>query len=67
MGRYITDQEEKLGFCACDAVLLPYIGHIGSSAILSRAAAAGKMVIASDEGLIAKRVRKHGLGRLFPT
>ncbi len=67
MGRYITDEEEKLSFCACDAVLLPYIGHMGSSAILSRAAVAGKPILASDEGLIAKRVREHGLGRLFPT
>jgi len=66
MGRYISDEEEKLSFCACDAVLLPYIGHMGSSAILSRAAVAGKAVLASDEGLIAKRVREHGLGQLFP-
>ncbi len=65
MGRYISDEEEKLSFCACDAVLLPYIGHMGSSAILSRAALAGKAVLASDEGLIAKRVREHDLGRLF--
>jgi glycosyltransferase involved in cell wall biosynthesis len=67
MDRYISDHEEKLCFCACDAVLLPYIHHFGSSAILSRAAAASRMVIASDEGLIARRVRDHHLGFLFPT
>ena len=67
MGRYTTDQEEKLSFCACNAVLLPYIGHMGSGTILSRAAVAGKMILASDEGLIAKRVRQHDLGRLFPS
>jgi glycosyltransferase involved in cell wall biosynthesis len=67
MDRYISDYEEKLCFCACDAVLLPYIHHFGSSAILARAAAASKMVIASDEGLIARRVRDHHLGWLFPT
>ena len=67
MGRYISDEEEKLSFCACDAVLLPYIGHIGSSAILSRAAVAGRMILASDEGLIAKRVQEHNLGQLFPS
>lgn len=67
MDRYISDQEEKLCFCACDAVLLPYIHHFGSSAILSRAAAASRMVIASDEGLIARRVQDHHLGFLFPT
>lgn len=65
--RYVSDEEEKLCLCATDAVLLPYIGHIGSSGVLSRAAAAGKMVIASDEFLIGRRVREHGLGFLFPT
>jgi len=54
-------------FSATDAVLLPYIHHYGSSGVLSRAAAAGKLVIASDEGLLARRVRDHGLGLLFPT
>jgi len=67
MDRYISDLEEKLCFCASDVVLLPYIKHFGSSAVLSRAVAAGKMVIASDEGLIGKRVRNHNLGWLFPS
>lgn len=49
MVRYISDEEEKLSFCACDAVLLPYMGHMGSSAILSRAALAGKPVLGSAE------------------
>lgn len=65
MDRYISDLEEKLCFCASDVVLLPYIKHFGSSAILSRAVAAGKMIIASDEGLIGKRVKEHKLGLLF--
>ena len=65
LNRYISDAEERLCFCAADVVLLPYIQHYGSSGILSRAAAAGKMVIASDEGLLAKRVRDHHLGLLF--
>ena len=65
MDRYISDLEEKLCFCASDAILLPYIKHFGSSAILSRAAAAGKMVIASNEGLIKMRVQEHQLGLLF--
>lgn len=67
MDRYISDLEEKLCFCASDVVLLPYIKHFGSSAILSRATAAGKMVIASDEGLIGKRVRNNNLGWVFPS
>lgn len=65
INRYVSDREEELCFSASDVVLLPYVKHFGSSGVLSRAAAAGKMVIASDEGLIAKRVSDHGLGWLF--
>ncbi len=67
MNRYVTEAEEELCFSACDVVLLPYVKHFGSSGVLSRAAAAGKMVLASDEGLVAKRVKKHNLGMLFRT
>jgi len=67
INRYVSAEEERLCFCAADVVLLPYIHHYGSSGVLSRAAAAGKMVIASDEGLLAKRVRGHCLGFLFQT
>jgi hypothetical protein len=67
VNRYVSDEEERLCFCAADAVLLPYIDHYGSSGVLSRAAAAGKMVIVSDEGLLARRVRDHHLGLLFQT
>jgi hypothetical protein len=65
LNRYVSDDEERLYFCAADSVLLPYIHHYGSSGVLSRAAAAGKMVIVSDEGLLARRVRDHHLGLLF--
>jgi glycosyltransferase involved in cell wall biosynthesis len=65
LNRYVSDDEERLCFCAADGVLLPYIQHYGSSGVLSRAAAAGKMVIVSDEGLLARRVRDHHLGLLF--
>jgi glycosyltransferase involved in cell wall biosynthesis len=67
LNRYVSDEEEHLCFCAADSVLLPYIHHYGSSGVLSRAAAAGKMVIVSDEGLLARRVRDHHLGLLFQT
>lgn len=65
LNRYLTPEEEELCFAAADVVLLPYQGHFGSSAVLSRAAAAAKVVIASDEGLVARRVKDHGLGVLF--
>ena len=67
INRYVSDSEESLCFCASDVVLLPYIKHFGSSGVLSLSAVAGKMVIASDEGLVGKRVRKHHLGWLFPS
>jgi glycosyltransferase involved in cell wall biosynthesis len=65
ISRYIYEDEEKLLFAASDIVLLPYIEHFGNSAVLSRAAGAGKIVIASDEGLVGRLVREHRLGLLF--
>ncbi len=67
LNRYVSDDEERLCFRAADGVLLPYVHHYGSSGVLSRAAAAGKMVIVSDAGLLARRVRDHHLGFLFQT
>jgi glycosyltransferase involved in cell wall biosynthesis len=67
INRYVSEEEERFSFCSADVVLLPYIHHYGSSGVLSRAAAAGKMVIASDESLLAKRIREHHLGFLFQT
>ena len=63
--RYVSEAEQSLCFCASDVVLLPYIKHFGSSGVLSLAAAAGKMVIASDEGLLAQQVQRYELGWLF--
>jgi len=65
LDRYVSDREERLCFCASDVVILPYLKHFGSSGVLSLAAAAGKMVIASDAGLVGRRVREHELGWLF--
>ncbi|MGA9177716.1 MAG: glycosyltransferase, partial [Desulfobacterales bacterium] len=65
LNRYVSDVEETLCFCAADAVLLPYVNHFGSSGVLSLAAGAGKMVVASDDGLVGKRVLEHKLGLLF--
>jgi len=65
ISRYIYEDEEKLLFAASDIVLLPYIKHFGNSAVLSRAGGAGKMVIASDEELVGRLVRKYELGLSF--
>ena len=65
VNRYVTAEEEKQLFAACDVVLLPYIGHFGSSGLQVRAAGAGRPVIASDEELVGRLVRDHDLGPLF--
>jgi glycosyltransferase involved in cell wall biosynthesis len=67
INRYASTAEEKAGFAASDVVLLPYIHHFGTSGVLSRAMSAGKMVIVSDEELLGRLTRDHGLGMLFPT
>jgi glycosyltransferase involved in cell wall biosynthesis len=65
LDHYVSKAEEALCFCATDVVMLPYIRHFGSSGVLSLAAAAGKRVIAADDGLIGRRVREHRLGLVF--
>ncbi|MGA2685004.1 MAG: glycosyltransferase [Verrucomicrobiota bacterium] len=67
VNRYVTAEEEKQLFAACDAVLLPYIRHPVGSGVLSRAAGAGKPVVASDEPLFGHVVRQYGMGLLFPS
>jgi len=67
LNRYVSKEEEQLCFSAADIILLPYVRHFSSSGILALAAAAGKMVIVSDEGLIARRVEENKLGIGFPS
>jgi glycosyltransferase involved in cell wall biosynthesis len=67
INRYVTAEEEKLCFLAGDVVLLPYLNHFGTSGVLSRAMAAGKPVIVSDEQLLGRLTREQGLGLLFPS
>jgi glycosyltransferase involved in cell wall biosynthesis len=67
LNRYVSKEEEQLCFTAADVALLPYVRHFGSSGVLALAAAAGKMAIVSDEGLIARRVEENKLGICFPS
>ncbi|MGA9453417.1 MAG: glycosyltransferase family 4 protein [Verrucomicrobiia bacterium] len=67
VNRYVSMAEEKEVFAASDVVLLPYLNHYGASGVLSRAVAAGKPVIVSNEQLLGRLVREHGLGLLFPS
>ena len=43
-------------------MLALYQRHVGGSAVLVRAAAAGKPALASDYGLVGQLVRENGLG-----
>lgn len=65
INRYVSVEEEKQLFAASDLVLLPYIKHFGISGVLVRAVGAGLPVIVSDEELLGRLVREHGLGPLF--
>ncbi|MFN7569847.1 MAG: glycosyltransferase [Betaproteobacteria bacterium] len=65
LDRYVSDSEERDCFAACDAVLLPYLNHFGTSGVLSRAMAAARPVIVSDEQLLGHLTRAHGLGFTF--
>jgi glycosyltransferase involved in cell wall biosynthesis len=63
--RAVSEEAFDLYLRAADYVLLPYRSHDDSSGILSRAIGAGTPVIASDFGLIGKRVRALNLGILY--
>ena len=67
LNRYVSVEEEKQLFAASDVVLLPYHRHFGSSGVLVRAVGANLPVIVSDEELLGRLVREHGLGPLFPS
>ena len=67
INRYVSSAEEALSFVAGDVVLLPYLNHFGISAVLTQAVGARKPVIASDEQLLGRETREHGLGLLFPS
>ena len=63
--RWLTEDEFDLIMQAADYVLIPYHSHVGSSGILSRAIGHRRPVIASDYGLIGRRVKKYNLGYLY--
>jgi glycosyltransferase involved in cell wall biosynthesis len=60
--QFIPDTAIQPYFHLADVILAPYQRHIGMSAILVRAAAAEKPVIASDFGLMGEVTRRYGLG-----
>ncbi|MGB0383297.1 MAG: glycosyltransferase [Ardenticatenaceae bacterium] len=60
--QFITDQQIQPYFDIADVILAPYQRHVGMSAILVRATAASKPVLASEYGLIGEIIRQRSLG-----
>jgi glycosyltransferase involved in cell wall biosynthesis len=64
---FIQDTQIQAYFESADVVLALYQRHVGMIAILVRAAAAGKPVLASDYGLMGELVCRHQLGLAVDT
>ena len=62
LNQFIDSGLEQQLFSAADAVWVGYKNHFGSSGLLGQAAAAGKPVIACDQGLIGYLTDRHQLG-----
>lgn len=60
--RFIEASEVSTLFAAADAVWLGYQGHYGPSGALIQAAAAGKPVVACQDGVIGWMTRRYQLG-----
>jgi glycosyltransferase involved in cell wall biosynthesis len=63
---YVPEDRLDLYLRACNWLLMPYRHHEGSSGLLSGAAAAGRPVIASDYGVLGRRVQGSNLGLVYP-
>ena len=61
--RVVGQSEIAALLVAADTVLLPYQRHIGSSAVLIRAAGLQRPTITQDVGLVGQWTRTHRLGR----
>ncbi|MBW4525472.1 MAG: glycosyltransferase [Phormidium tanganyikae FI6-MK23] len=59
---FVPDEAIHPYFQMSDVILVPYQRHIGMSAILVRAAAAQKPVLASDFGVTGELTRRYQLG-----
>ena len=65
---YVAEAEIRRTYRDSHYVLLPYARSFeGSSGVFSYAAAFGKPLIASDHGCIGYRIKKHGLGYVYPS
>jgi hypothetical protein len=64
---YIQNDAVQSFMGAADLILVPYQRHFGSSAVLIRAALAGRPVLSQEFGLMGASVRVHGLGQAVDT
>jgi glycosyltransferase involved in cell wall biosynthesis len=64
LDRYLTNEELGACYAAGDLIAAPYRPHLQSSGIVLHAAAAGKMVLAANNGWFKYMVPKFSLGRL---
>ncbi len=60
---FVPEPEIQLYFSLSDLIVTLYQRHIGMSAVLVRAAAAGRPVLSSDYGLMGQLVKTKGLGQ----
>lgn len=62
LNAFLDEAQEEAAFSAADAVWLGYRGWYGMSGVLVQAAAAGKPLLAMDQGLIGWLAHTHDLG-----
>lgn len=62
LNKFLDEAEETASFFSADAVWLGYRNWYGMSGVLVQGAAAGKPLIAMDQGLVAWLVEQHDLG-----
>ena len=62
--RFLTDDEFVNLIAVSDVVCMPYVNFIGTSGILMHAAAYGRLVLASEFGVIGELVRRYDLGEV---
>src|SRR5690606_19232678 len=60
---YVPLEEGQTLLAAADLVWAAYDNHVGSSAVLIRAAAAGRPVLSQAYALMGEETRRHRLGR----
>ncbi|GIX17767.1 MAG: hypothetical protein KatS3mg119_1953 [Rhodothalassiaceae bacterium] len=64
---FLPRRQLEAEISACDVVLAPYLGHVGSSGVLLLAAAFRKPILTQQEMLLGAEVRRYQLGEPVDT